>query len=108
MLDNLGSFLLLVIAFFAFRYYIKNILNKHNVKNDLYKSFATKHNLVVTQGKFILVPLNYLNGKIGGYEVSISEFMTGSGKNKTLNTKITFSKPSIKFRFNIIFSYYLM
>ena len=70
-------------------------------KEILYKAFGEKHKLQFSQSKYLMARLNSLVGEVEGMQVSIVEKMEGSGKNKSVVTRLIFTGTPIDFDFKI-------
>lgn len=70
-------------------------------KKAMYEQLAQRLGLVHTETKYLMAKLNNLAGEYRGMKVAIWEKMEGSGKNRTVVTRILITAPGFDFDFKI-------
>lgn len=98
--------ILIILAFFLFLigiivWAIRYGRRKNKEKNQRYRDFALRLNLVYNEKPHLFVKLPVLTGTFRNHSIKLYEKVIGSGKNQTFYTIIEFPGSSHNFQFRI-------
>ena len=76
-------------------------IRKSKKKNEMYRAFGLKLDMVYTESRHMMVKVPHLSGTRNGLPLEIYEYIVGSGKNQTVYTAIRYSQSPHDFQFRI-------
>jgi len=98
-MESLGPLLGLALVTYIIYRMFQKAKGLHAHKIEVFKQFATKHNLSHSESNYLQVRLSSMSGEMEGLKIQVFEEMETSGKNRQVITtfRILFDTPQVEY-----------